>query len=140
MSVQTEKNLAYDLIINEINRLGLTSYVKEIDELGFTVIPPELSCPDGLEKRILESILDVSEKRSGIKSNIKDGSTHKNLLGKLNDDIEVDYGLSTESIDENIVANDSPIGDFLRALIFEGKAFEDALLNPVVLAMATFVY
>ena len=139
MSVQTEKNLAYDLIINEINRLGLTSYIKEIDEQGFTVIPPEISCPDGLEKRILQSILDVSEKRSGIKSDIKDGSTHKNLIGKLNDDIEVDYGLSTESVDENIAATDSPIGDFLRALIFEGKAFEDALLNPVVLAMATYL-
>lgn len=139
MNLATEKNPGYDLILEEINALGLTSYVEELDENGFTVIPPEIACPDGLGERLLQSILDVSEKRSGVKSDINDGSTHKNLVGKLNEDIEVDYGLNTESVDENEVADDSPIGDFLRALIFEGKAFEDALMNPVILAMATYL-
>ena len=32
----------------------------------------------------------------------------KNLVGKLNEDIKVDYGLNTESVDENEVADDSP--------------------------------
>ena len=122
MNLATEKNPGYDLILEEINALGLTSYVEELDENGFTVIPPEIACPDGLGERLLQSILDVSEKRSGVKSDINDGSTHKNLVGKLNEDIKVDYGLNTESVDENEVADDSPIGDFLRALIFEGKA------------------
>ena len=139
MNLATEKNPGYDLILEEINALGLTSYVEELDENGFTVIPPEIACPDGLGERLLQSILDVSEKRSGVKSDINDGSTHKNLVGKLNEDIKVDYGLNTESVDENEVADDSPIGDFLRALIFEGKAFEDALMNPVILAMATYL-
>ena len=117
MNLATEKNPGYDLILEEINALGLTSYVKELDENGFTVIPPEIACPDGLGERLLQSILDVSEKRSGVKSDINDGSTHKNLVGKLNEDIKVDYGLNTESVGENEVADDSPIGDFLRALI-----------------------
>ena len=139
MSLATEKNPGHDLILKEIDTLGLTSYVDELDENGFTIIPPEIACPDGLGERLVQSLLHVSEKRSGIKLDVNDGSTHKNLAGKLNDDIKVDYGLTTENVDENEVAEDSPIGDFLRALIFEGKAFEDALMNSVILAMATYL-
>lgn len=59
MNLATEKNPGYDLILEEINTLGLTSYVEELDENGFTVIPPEIACPDGLGERLLRSILDV---------------------------------------------------------------------------------
>ena len=139
MNAELKNNPAYSLLKTEIENLGLASYIQELDEKGFTVVPPEIACPNGLGDRLLKALLEVSEKRSGVKLDINDGSTHKNLVGKLNDDIKVDYGLTTESVDENHVATDSPIGDFLRALIFEGNVFEEALLNPVILTFATYL-
>lgn len=138
MGTYQNNNPAYDLIKTEINELGLSSYIEELDRNGFTIIPPEIACPNDLDNRLLNAILDVSEKRSGIKSNVLDGSTHENLSGKLNRDVKTDYGLSTESVDgENY--SDSPIGDFLQSLIFEGEVFEEALLNPIMLTTATYL-
>ena len=48
-----------------------------------------------------------------------------------------DLGLGVESTDG--ISNDSPIGEFLPSLIFEGQVFEDALMNPVLLAMSTYL-
>ena len=61
------KSLAELRIIKEIQDLGLSDYVAELDEKGFTVIPPDIACPNGLDERLLEGILRVSEERSGIK-------------------------------------------------------------------------
>ena len=56
MNLATEKNPGHDLILEEIDDLGLTSYVDELDENGFAIIPPEIACPDGLDKRLLQSL------------------------------------------------------------------------------------
>ena len=42
------KSLAELRIIKEIQDLGLSDYVAELDEKGFTVIPPDIACPNGL--------------------------------------------------------------------------------------------
>ena len=44
------KSLAELRIIKEIQDLGLSDYVAELDEKGFTVIPPDIACPNGLDK------------------------------------------------------------------------------------------
>ena len=124
-------------IIEEIQDLGLSDYVAELDERGFTVIPPEIACPNGLDKRLLEEILRVSEERSGIKPDLKNGSTHKNFGATELAEKNKELGLGVESTDG--ISNDSPIGEFLPSLIFEGQVFEDALMNPVLLAMSTYL-
>ena len=79
MDSSEAKSSAELRIIKEIQDLGLSDYVAELDEKGFTVIPPDIACPNGLDKRLLEGILKVSEERSGIKPDLKNGSTHQNF-------------------------------------------------------------
>ena len=137
MDSSKAKSSAELRIIKEIQDLGLSDYVAELDEKGFTVIPPDIACPNGLDKRLLEGILKVSEERSGIKPDLKNGSTHQNFGATELAEKNKDLGLGVESTDG--ISNDSPIGEFLPSLIFEGQVFEDALMNPVLLAISTYL-
>ena len=108
-----------EAIQKEIDRLGLQSYIDELDEKGFTVLPPEIASPNHLADRLLEGVLDVAEKRSGVRPNVDDGATHAGFESK--------YG------------GESPWGEMLRILTLEGPVFEEALMNPVLLAMTTYM-
>ena len=121
MDSSEAKSSAELRIIKEIQDLGLSDYVAELDEKGFTVIPPDIACPNGLDKRLLEGILRVSEERSGIKPDLKNGSTHQNFGATELAEKNKDLGLRVESTDG--ISNDSPIGEFLPSLIFDGFVF-----------------
>lgn len=104
----------------EIKRLGLESYSKTLDDQGFVVIPPEIGDPTGLAPKMLESTLDVIERRTGIRPDLDGGKTHASV--------------------QNFAAKeggDSPFGEMIKSLLHEGRVFEEALMNPVVLALVT---
>jgi hypothetical protein len=100
----------------EIRTLGLESYVAELDTLGYTVVPPAVAFPDGLPDRLLEAVLDVAERRTG---------TRPDLL--------------TNSVAEQSAkaAGGMPLGDTMPFLLQEGRPFEEALMNPALLALVT---
>jgi hypothetical protein len=106
----------------EIRALGLEAHVAELDQQGYTVIPPQIATPGGLASRLLEAILEVAEKRSGVRPDRKTGATHAGYTGPFYSPAD---------------GPDSPFGQLLQALLFEGPVFEEALMNPVSLAMAT---
>ena len=112
----------HQAVWREIADLGLASHVSELEAHGFTVIPPAIACPDGLADRLLAAVLDVSERRRGVRPDLATGATHAGFAGRF----------APED-------GDSPFGDLLHTLIFEGRVFEEALMNPVLLAMATYL-
>ena len=109
----------------EIRHLGLEAYVADLDAHGYTAIPPEIACPDGLAERMLEAALDVGERRNGVRPDLEGGTTHAGWKGRF----------AAFSDDDG----DSPIGDLMQSLLFEDRVFEEALMNPVLLAMATYL-
>ena len=48
MDSSEAKSSAELRIIKEIQDLGLSDYVAELDEKGFTVIPPDIACPNAV--------------------------------------------------------------------------------------------
>ena len=125
MTEQSDAPNPFDAAWAEIRRLKLEPYIAELDNRGFVVIPPEIASPGDLHKRLLENILDVAEKRSGIRPDLDGGKTHEFFKGRFEGYADTE--------------GDSPIGEYFQSLIFEGRAFEEALMNPVLLAMTTYL-
>ena len=109
-AARTEVGL--DNIWREINNLGLQPYIEHLDTHGYTVIPPEIANPDGLTKRMLETCLDIAERRNGERPDLVRGKSRN---------------------------ADSPIGDGMKALLLEDPVFEEALMNPALLAVSTYL-
>ena len=109
-------------IWEEIRTLGLTSCVADLDAHGFTVIPPQLASPNGLADRLLAAVLDVAERRGGDRPDLETGSTHVGFKRRYAG-----------------AGGDSPFGELVQSLLLEGRVFEEALMNPVLLAMTTYL-
>ncbi len=109
----------------EIRRLRLDAHVADLDAHGYTVIAPEVACPDGLAERLLEAALNVGERRNGVRPDLAGGTTHAGFKGRF---------AAFSGPD-----GDSPIGDLMQSILFEDRVFEEALMNPVLLAMATYL-
>ena len=107
-----------DRLWNEICNLGLKTHVADLDTDGYTVIPPEIASPDGLAERMLEACLDVAERRTGVRPD--PGAGH------------ADPATPITAGDRN-----SPVGNTASMLLLEDPVFEESLMNPVLLAMAT---
>jgi hypothetical protein len=111
-------------ILAEIESLGLEKHRQILDDQGYVLIPPEIADPERLAPRMLDGILEIMERRSGIKPDLEMGSTHAGLKGRT-DDPDGD--------------TDSPWGEMVKSVIHEGPVFEQAMMNPVVLAMTTYL-
>ena len=116
-----------DKISGEIAALGLQAYISELDENGLTVIPPEVACPGGLSDRLLDACLRVAGRRNG-----------------TNPDLESDIGYSPKNSErfQGVLGSkdgDSPIGDLMQSILLEDEVFEEAMVNPVLLAIATYL-
>ncbi|CAN5492934.1 phytanoyl-CoA dioxygenase family protein [soil metagenome] len=96
---------------SDITSHGLAGYVGEIDVTGYTVIPPDVAGTTTLWPRLLERILDVAEQRTG----------------------------ERPDMDGRIAHTHSSLGLLLSYLLFEDDAFQELLLNPVVLALQTYM-
>lgn len=100
---------------DEIERLDLVRNVAELEIKGYTVIPPEKAAPAGFADKVLEAVLKVTEKRTGIKLTPDMTSDDTNPLLKHG------FGLP------------------LVYTLFEDPIFQEALLNPISLALTTYL-
>jgi len=100
-------------IYADIRRLDLERCVAELDAFGFTVIPPEKIAPRAFHERLRDAILDVHERRSGHRVDPRD--------------------LATATLD-----GDRPLATYW-SLLGEDPVFEEAVLNPVVYAIARYL-
>ena len=98
---------------DEISSLGLQRYVDDLDAQGYTVVPPEIANPNGLAERMLEACLDIAARRNGERPDVERGGSNGPI--------------------------DSPVGDTMKALLLEDPVFEEALMNPALLALATYL-
>jgi len=90
-----------------IRDLGLEGHIDELDEVGFTVIPPAtLGLAPGLIERMRDGALRISEERSGIVPDYEGGTTHTDMT--------------------------SGAGQHLFYVLFEDESFIEGLLNPVL--------
>ncbi len=105
-------DIGLDELWHEIRSLGLESYIKDLDRDGYTVIPPEIANPNNLCQRLLDVCLSIAETRSGIRPDVLNGNS-----------------LNTSSV----------IGDTLKAIFLEDPVFEEALMNPALLAISTYL-
>lgn len=98
---------------DEISSLDLQRHVDDLDADGYTVVPPEIANPSGLAERMLEACLDIAERRNGERPDLHRGGSSSRI--------------------------DSPVGDTMKALLLEDPVFEEALMNPALLALATYL-
>ena len=110
IAARTEVGL--DHILKVIDVLGLNSYIEDLDTNGYTVIPPEIANPNDLAQRVLDASLNVAERRNGERPDLKDGNSRN---------------------------PNSPVGDAQKAILLENQVFEEALMNPVLLAVSTYL-
>ena len=96
---------------NEIGDLGLQRYIADLDTHGYAVVPPEIASPNGRAERMLEACLDIDERRNGERPDLERGGPKSRI--------------------------DSLVGDTMKALLLEDPVFEESLMNPVMLALAT---
>ncbi len=99
-------------LFRDIREFGLEGNVAELDAYGFTVVPADVAAPSGFAQRLLDRVLQVSEQRSGVAPDRETGSTH---------------------------ANAKPTGEHLFYLLMDGREFEEAVMNPVVLSLITYL-
>ncbi len=94
----------------EIERLDLVSHVAELEANGLTVIPPHKVAEPGFAERLRQAVLDVGERRTGE---------------------VIDVAGTTEAVYAG------GFGYQLFYLLFEDEVFQEAVMNPTSLAMAT---
>ena len=104
-----------DEVAGEIRELGLESRGAELEAFGLTVVPPAQAAPSGFAERLREAVLRVARDRSGVAPDVDAGSTHADLAATA--------GQRGEA--------------WLWRLLFEDPVFEEALLNPTLLALIT---
>lgn len=104
-----------DAVVAEVRALGLESNLAELEALGLTVVPPDRAAAPGFTDRLLKAVLRLATERHGEPPDIDTGSTHA--------DIPATAGQRGET--------------WLWRLLFEDPVFEEALMNPVQLALVT---
>jgi hypothetical protein len=98
---------------DEIERLDLARNIAELEVLGWTVIPPEKAAPAGFWERLRDKILEVAERRSGVAPDLERGASHANAA--------------------------RPIGGLYTYLLLEDPVFQEAMCNPIGMALTTYM-
>ena len=133
-------------IWDEISEMGLEKYVADMDHDGYCTLPPEIANPNNLAGRLLDALVDLAEKRNGERPDLETGATHayqpKFLYGAKNER----YGRSqlkdqTPALKSpaDLGKEDSPFGDRMHSIFYEDPVFAEALMNPPMLAMVTYL-
>jgi hypothetical protein len=100
---------------DEIVKLGLEGKIGELEATGLTVVEPERAAAPGFADRLRAAIVRVGEQRGG---------------GCLDLDGAYEPGRG---------AFGDVFGLQLYYLLFEDKVFQEAIVNPVALALATYL-
>lgn len=105
----TELNAIY----RDIRKLDLESCIAELDAFGFTIVPPEKVASADVHRRLLKAILAVHARRTG-------------------------QEIDVEGLRDARLSNGRPLITHW-SLLGEDPVFEEALMNPVVYAMARYM-
>jgi len=108
--------------LNEIYRdardLGLTENIAELEAFGFTVVPPEKVASPELNDRLRTAVLETHERRTGHR--ITDLSSDDGVKGGDAGPGQQPYQLHSQ-------------------MVYEDRAFEEALLDPAVFTIARYL-
>ena len=138
-SAVTTSESGLDHVWNDIRAHGLQPYIADLDAHGYTVIPPEIATPNGLAERMLDACLDIAEQRNAERPDLETGSTHANLAITTTAS-PVTKGKRPQGRLPALTDDaDSPVGDVMSNIFFEDAVFEESLMNPVLLAMASYL-
>ncbi len=99
---------------SEIKALDLAEHIAELEVLGLTVIPPEKFTTRDFVGRLRSALLDMAEIRFGERP-------------------DLDHGGPTEAVPSRAV------GQMIRYVLLENPIFEQAVMNPAVLALTTYM-
>jgi ectoine hydroxylase-related dioxygenase (phytanoyl-CoA dioxygenase family) len=105
-----------DETVKEIEKLGLQQYVAELDNYGYTIVPPE-KIGRSYAENALAAAVRIAEEDSGVKPDLETGAT-------------VNTGQRTEK-------TLFPWQEEYPEVLFRDPAFEQLVLNPVALALVT---
>jgi ectoine hydroxylase-related dioxygenase (phytanoyl-CoA dioxygenase family) len=97
----------------ELRALGVEVNLAELEAFGFTVLSPQQVNVPGLHQRVLQAVLDVSERRSRVRPDMESGETHRGMI--------------------------HPLGQIMRFVLWEAQVFEEVLLNPAMLGVVTWL-
>ncbi|MGE4322715.1 MAG: phytanoyl-CoA dioxygenase family protein [Sphingobium sp.] len=100
-------------IWEEIVRLGLERNIAELEVLGYTIIPPDRAAPAGFTDALLARIIDIARRRHGLVIDLA----------------------GTRALD----GQESGFGFHLSYLLQEDALFQQAVLNPHVLALTDYL-
>src|SRR5258706_12604324 len=67
-----------NVLFRQIRELGLETHIAELDAFGFTILPPGVAAPVEWTDRLRQVVLDVAERRTGVKHNV-DAGVHGRL-------------------------------------------------------------
>ena len=104
-------------VLKEVRELGLESHAAELDTCGLTVLPPERVAPRAFTVRLRDAVLDLAERRTGVRPDIAEGASHAN--------IPATSGQQGEA--------------WMWHILFDDPIFADALMNRACLALVTYL-
>ena len=105
---------SYKKIYEQVENLGLVDHITQLDEEGYTVIPPELVAPIEFHDRIRKAVADVHEKRTSQRIDPRTFETAQ------------------------LYEEDRPINGHWNILP-EDSVFQEVVMNSTVLAMAKYL-
>ena len=111
VDVATRAGAAWD----DIRKLELEPNIAELEAVGLTVVEPERAADPGFAERLRAAIVRVGQERSGARLDLD--AAHEPGRGAFGDV----FGLQ------------------LYYLLFEDKVFQEAIVNPVALALSTYL-
>jgi hypothetical protein len=100
---------------DEIRKLDLVENIAELEATGLTVVEPEKAAAPGFALRLRDAIVRVGEQRSGAPLDVD--AAHDPGRGAFGDV----FGLQ------------------LYYLLFEDRVFQEAIVNPVALALSSYL-
>ena len=106
-----------DSVLAEIRELGLESHMVELDAYGLTVLPPERVAPREFTVRLRDAVLQLAERRTGVKPDFADGATHANIPATAGQQGEA----------------------WMWQILFDDPIFAEALMNRASLALLTYL-
>ena len=101
----------------EIRKLGLEKNIAELDAFGFTILEPGVAAPVEWVMKLRDKVLEVAEKRTGVKHDIETG-------------------------EHGYIENQTPAFAhqyILYYLLLEDPIFQEAICNPYLLALQTYM-
>ncbi len=134
-----EAREAEDRVLQAISQLRLERNAWELDVYGYTVLTPDQVGPAEQIQKLRERVIATAELRHGIEIDLHKGIT-KSDAGRSREGAAVNAGhLQVEESADGLYRMPFGNGLIVHEMLFEGREFEIALMNPAVLALITYM-